>query len=235
MWQFSGYVDQSPLGRMLHCMSRRISYAQHSNRFGTVCLSKQKIATLPSQVANQCMRKVIEVPIPIKLDKLTEILRIRGVPVYVHWSVLLISVLILANVIHQPLTSLVGLVCYLSVLLIHEVGHLVAAQKLHSEVISIKLYPIFGVTRFRLPWSRFDHCVIAWGGVIAQAVIAIPVTGWIMFFGYSRFEAVNAMLVLLGFFSLAVAVFNLLPIPPLDGATAWAIIPEWIKRKRNKY
>ena len=179
------------------------------------------------------MRKAIEVPIPIKIDKLTEILRIKGVPIYVHWSVLLISVLILANVIHQPVTSLVGLVAYLSVLLIHEVGHLVAAQKMHSEVISIKLYPIFGITRFKMPWSRFDHCVIAWGGVIAQALIAIPAAGWIMFFGYSRFEAINAMLVLLGFFSLGVAAFNLLPIPPLDGATAWAIIPEWIRRRRR--
>jgi Zn-dependent protease len=101
-------------------------------------------------------------------------------------------------------------------------------------VFSIKLYPIFGITKFQAPWSRFDHCVIAWGGVIAQAVVAIPLIAWILLFGYTHFESVNAVLALLGFFSAAMAVFNLLPIPPLDGATAWAIIPEAIKRARYK-
>jgi Zn-dependent protease len=180
------------------------------------------------------MPKTFEVPIPIKIDKLTEIMRFRGVPVYVHWSVFLIATLILLNVIHNPASSLLGLTAYLGVLLIHESGHLIAAQRMRCEVFSIKLYPVFGITKFETPWSKFDHCVIAWGGVIAQAVVAIPVIGWIVLFGYSRFEPVNAALVLLGFFSAGVAVFNLLPIPPLDGATAWAIIPEAIKRSRNK-
>ena len=180
------------------------------------------------------MRRTVEVPIPIRVDKLTEILRIRGVPVYVHWSVLVIATLILFNVIHHPISSLLGLAAYLGVLLIHESGHLIAAQRMRCSVIEIKLYPIFGITKFETPWSRFDHCVIAWGGVIAQAVVAIPVVIWVTFVGYTRFEAINAVLAILGFFSLGVAAFNLLPIEPLDGASAWAIIPESIKRVRNK-
>jgi Zn-dependent protease len=179
-------------------------------------------------------RRPIEVPIPIKIDTLTEILKVYGVPVYVHWSVFLISALILLNALHHPMTSLLGLAAYAAVLLIHEAGHLIAAQRVRSEVISIRLYPVFGVTKFETPWSRFDHCVIAWGGVIAQAVIAIPIVVWVERFGYTRFEPINAVLVLLGFFSVGMAVFNLLPIPPLDGATAWAIVPEFFKKIRNR-
>jgi len=179
------------------------------------------------------MPKTVEVPVPIRIDKLTEILRIRGVPVYLHWSVLLIAVLILFNVIHHPVGSLLGLAAYISVLLIHESGHLIAAQRMRCEVLSIQLYPIFGITKFETPWSKFDHCVIAWGGVIAQAVVALPIVGWVILFGYTRFEPINAVLALLGFFSLGVAAVNLLPIAPLDGATAWAIIPESIKRLRG--
>ena len=37
---------------------------------------------------------------------------------------------------------------------------------------------------------------------------------------------------ILGFFSVGVAITNLLPIPPLDGAIAWQIIPEFFKRYR---
>lgn len=177
-------------------------------------------------------RKIVEIPNLIKIDNLTEIMRIRGVSVYVHWSVLLIAGLILVNMIHHPVGSLVALASYIGVLLIHESGHLIAAQWMRCEVLSIQLYPIFGITKFETPWSKFDHCIIAWGGVIAQVVVAIPVVGWVILFGYTRFEPINALLALLGFFSLGIAAFNLLPIAPLDGTIAWAIIPEFIKRLR---
>src|SRR5258708_18762140 len=148
------------------------------------------------------MRKTVEVPLPIKIDKLTEVLRIDGVPVYVHWSVLLIAMFILVNVIHSPATSLLGLIAYMGVLFIHESGHLIAAQRMRCEVSSIQLYPIFGITKFETPWSKFDHCVIAWGGVIAQAVVALPVIGSVLLFCYTRFEPANAVLALLRFCSL---------------------------------
>jgi Zn-dependent protease len=86
---------------------------------------------------------------------------------------------------------------------------------MHCDVNSIRLYPIFGITEFQTPWSRLDHCIVAWAGVIAQAVVAAPIVVAVTIFGYSRFEAVLAIL---GFFSLAVAVFNLLSIKPLDGS-----------------
>jgi|HubBroStandDraft_6_1064221.scaffolds.fasta_scaffold891201_1 hypothetical protein len=75
------------------------------------------------------MPRALEIPLPIKIDKPTEFLRVRGVPVYVHWSVLTIAILILLNVVHDPGSSLVGLTCYFGVLFIHETGHLIAAQK----------------------------------------------------------------------------------------------------------
>lgn len=178
--------------------------------------------------------KTLEVPIPIRVDKLTEILRIKGVPVSIHWTVWLIALLILFNVIHHPVESLLALVAYLGVLLIHETGHLIAARKMRCEVFAIRLYPIFGITDFETPWSKFDHCVIAWGGVVAQAIVAIPIVAGVELLGHSRFEAINAVLALLGYFSLAIAFFNLLPIKPLDGYIAWAIIPEWFKRLRNQ-
>jgi membrane-associated protease RseP (regulator of RpoE activity) len=178
--------------------------------------------------------RTFEIPLPIKVDSLTEVMRIQGVGVYLHWTIILIAVLILLNVIRHPLASLLGLAAYLGVLLIHESGHLIAAQKMRCEVFSIELYPIFGFCRFETPWSRFDHCVIAWGGVIAQAVVAAPIVLYVGIFGYTRFQPVNAVLALLGFFSLGVAAFNLLPIPRLDGSVAWGIIPEAIKRLRTR-
>jgi Zn-dependent protease len=171
---------------------------------------------------------------PIRIEKHTKIGQIRGVDTYVHWTVLLLAVLILAEVIRRPVLSLLGLVAYFAVLLIHETGHLIAAQRKGCPVFSIELYPIFGVTRFGTPWSRLDHCVIAWGGVLAQAAVAIPLVVWVAAFGYTRFEVVNMLFVILGFFSVGVALFNLLPIPPLDGATAWRIFPALLMWRRSR-
>jgi Zn-dependent protease len=185
-------------------------------------------------MALTAQKKLLEVPLPIKLDKLTEILRIQGTPVYVHWSVWLIVVLIMVNVVRRPIQSLLALTAYLGVLLIHETGHLVAARKMHCEVHEIRLYPIFGVTKFQTPWSKMDHCVIAWGGVIAQAIVAIPIITAVTIFGYSGFEPFNTVLAILGFFSIGVAIFNLLPVRPLDGSIAWAIIPEAFRRFRSR-
>jgi Zn-dependent protease len=178
------------------------------------------------------MPKSIRVPTPIKLEPLTLVVQIDHVDVYVHWTVFAVAALILANAVQRPLLAIVGLVCYMGVLFIHEWGHVIAAHRRGSKVLSVKLYPIFGLTYFETPWTRFDHCVIAWGGVLAQLVVALPLVAWVAVFGYTRFEAINAVLAILGFISLAIALFNLLPFSPLDGATAWGIIPAAIQRVR---
>jgi membrane-associated protease RseP (regulator of RpoE activity) len=97
-------------------------------------------------------------------------------------------------------------------------------------VWSIELYPIWGITRFSQPYSRFDHCVIAWGGVVAQAIVAVPLIAVAETLGYTRFQPLNAILAIFGFFSLGVALFNLIPAPPLDGAVAWGLLPALFKR-----
>jgi stage IV sporulation protein FB len=169
----------------------------------------------------------------IKLKRLTEIMQIRGVRVYAHWSVLLIGSVILLGAIERPAETLAAWTAYFGVILLHECGHMLAAQWKGCEVTAIELYPIHGFVRFREPWSRYDDAVIAWGGVVAQAAVAVPLLIWVGIFGFTRFGAVNVAIGILGYYSLAIAVFNLIPVSPLDGAKAWYLIPELIKRVRG--
>jgi stage IV sporulation protein FB len=180
------------------------------------------------------MPRLIQLAKPFRPDRLTPVLRIKGVNVFVHWSVFAIAAIMLLGTIRRPVMTLVGVACYLSVILIHECGHMAAAQRKGYAVDGIFLYPIHGLCTFEMPWSRFDHCVIAWGGVLAQAAVALPLIAWLAVFGYTRFDAVNAVLAILGCYSLLVAVFNLIPAGRLDGALAWGLIPEWIKRVRTR-
>jgi len=121
------------------------------------------------------------------------------------------------------------------VFLIHEAGHALAAKRRGCGVISIELYPIFGITKFERLWSRLDHSLIARSGVMAQAISFIPLIAWVALFGYSKLEWFNMTIAILGFYSLAVARFNLLPVRPLDGATAWRLFPDRLAERRRKF
>jgi Zn-dependent protease len=159
-------------------------------------------------------------------------MQIRGVRVYAHWSVLLIGTLVLFGAIERPGETLAAWTAYFSVILIHECGHMIAAHRRGYAVTAIELYPIHGCVYFQQPWSRYDDAVIAWGGVAAQAVIAVPLVTLVAIFGFTRSNAVNVAIGILGYYSLIVAGFNLVPVRPLDGAKAWYLIPELIKRAR---
>jgi Zn-dependent protease len=180
------------------------------------------------------MSRTIEFANPIRIDRLTRILRLRGVDVYVHWSVFLIAAIMIYATYRKPWVTITAGASWLGLLLLHECGHMIAAIRRHTRVISIELYPIFGFCRFEVPWSRFDHCIIAWGGVMAQLAVAVPVMLWVSAFGYTRFGPVNAILGILGGYSLVLAAFNLLPVRPLDGSMAWYIVPEFIKRVKGR-
>ena len=170
----------------------------------------------------------------LRIHRFTHLGRVNRVDVFVHWSVLAIAAIMLFGAIERPVTTLVGIACWIGVLLLHECGHVVAAQRRGSHVYEIRLYPIFALTFFETPWSRFDHAIIAWGGVIAQAIVALPVLLWIKFLGYTPFNVANEVLTLFGLFSLAVAFFNLLPFKGLDGYIAWQIVPAYIESVRRR-
>jgi Zn-dependent protease len=169
-----------------------------------------------------------------RLNILLEVMEIRRVKVFVHWSVLVIGVVILAGAIEEPLLAFSMLASYYGVILLHECGHMFAAQCKGCAVWSIELYPIWGITRFNAPYAEYDRCVIAWGGVLAQLVVALPLLIWLEIFGYTRFQTLNIVMAIFGGFSLFVALFNLLPIRPLDGSIAWTLLPSLWMRPRAK-
>jgi len=163
-------------------------------------------------------------------SKLFEIMEIKGVKVFAHWSVLVIGTVVLLGGIQEPLLAFAVLTAYYGLILIHECGHMIAARRNGCAVWSIELYPVWGITRFSEPYSRFGSCAIAWAGVVAQGLVGLPLVAWVEVFGYTHFEPVNAVFAILGFFNLAIAALNLLPVPPLDGAVAWSLLPTLFKR-----
>ncbi len=172
---------------------------------------------------------------PRPMNTFSEVMEIRRVKVYVHWSVLAISGLFLIGAMERPWEVLTALFSYYGVIPLHECGHMIAAQRKGCRVNWIKLYPILGFVSFEQPYSRYDRAIIAWAGIVAQSLLGVPIVIWLSIFGYSKFDALNVALGIWGYMSLMLAAFNLIPLPPLDGAIAWQLFPELFKRFQNRY
>ena len=130
----------------------------------------------------------------------------------------------------MPDTRRTTIAAYFAAMLLHEWGHVVLARRRRCQVFGVQLYPFVGITRFEHPRTRLDHCVIAWGGILFQGAVGIPTVAWILFVGYTSVEVVDAFLGVFAYLTVIMLPFNLAPVAPLDGATAWGIVPLLLRR-----
>jgi Zn-dependent protease len=173
----------------------------------------------------------------LRLIRVTTILR---VPVFVHWSVPAVCIFFLGAGLPRIVMVAAALSAYVGTLVVHELGHHIAAVRRGYHVERIEVFPLHATCRFEHPDYLLDHAAIAWGGPLAQLILAFPFTVYILLVGFTRSQTANAILAILGYFNPLVAVVNLIPMHPLDGKIAWAVNPLHVlkaepwKRRRPK-
>jgi Zn-dependent protease len=141
-----------------------------------------------------------------------------GAPIRVHWSVL-VGLILVGGL--RP-GAWAG---FLVVILAHELGHAVLVRSFGQQVVALSLHALGGECHWVGSPTPSQRTLIAWGGVAGQAVLLglawgltqlVPqtFTGW---FGDPLGRALVQS-------NVVIAAFNLLPIPPLDGAEAWRLL-----------
>lgn len=153
--------------------------------------------------------------------------RFGRAPVRIHWTTP-IGLVVFAGLAPGAWLA------FLLLVLIHEIGHALAVRRYGHRVASIEVHMFGGLCRWEGAPTPWERAVIAWGGVLAQAVIgaaaavALAVHGRPAGAFAADFEhgllAANLYLIL----------FNLVPVPPLDGADAWGIVPILTARLRHR-
>lgn len=153
--------------------------------------------------------------------------RIAGVDVGFHWSLLGIAAIIVLQIIDRLPTggpgavalAVVGATLFLGSVLLHELGHSVAAQRDGIGVDGISLVFFGGVARLRsepkTPGAEFRVAVAG----PAMNVLLVAVF-WGLAWGVDAVSAgapLADVLRWLGVVNVILAVFNLLPASPLDG------------------
>jgi Zn-dependent protease len=162
-----------------------------------------------------------------------------SVPVLAHWSILLsLPYYVWRN--HGLRGGLIVFCAYALLLLVHELGHAAVCRWRRVPVRGIELLLFHGLCRHAAPRREWDSVLIAWGGVAAQMVVVALTLGLIRGLQWAPLETQWWAIPLARYFidiNLITAAFNLLPIPPLDGAIAWRALPlgwSWLRGKWRK-
>jgi stage IV sporulation protein FB len=159
--------------------------------------------------------------------------RLLGVPIYLNWSGFLVP-FIFAFFTHDLIKTISGTCAYFALILIHEIGHALFAMRRKLKVISIHLSALHGLCTYRNGWRR-DEVFVSWGGVCAQLVLfvaSVAVANAVVLItpafsggGKKLDDAVRMFGFIFGPCNAIMIFVNLYPVAPLDGATAWRIIP----------
>ena len=153
--------------------------------------------------------------------------RYRGAPIRLHAS-LVLGALFFSHGTFAP-GAWLG---FALTILVHELGHALLVTRYRYKVVAIELHGFGGECSYRGDVGAFERSVIAWGGVLGQALLfagaqTIYALGWLPADRFSRellavFVGPNVLMML----------FNLLPIAPLDGSRAWSLFGRlWTRRR----
>ncbi|MFO0729041.1 MAG: hypothetical protein U1E65_35000 [Myxococcota bacterium] len=141
---------------------------------------------------------------------------IRGAPILLHFTYFIGAAFFCR-------ASLGRWIAFFFLILIHELGHAVLARWSGHPVVAIEIHGLGGLCRYAGYSTPFDTALIAWGGVWAQGIVYIaaslvedlgpPLPAGLAYDVLSGLTHTNVSIML----------FNLIPIPPLDGAEAWKL------------
>jgi Zn-dependent protease len=118
--------------------------------------------------------------------------------------------------------------------ILHEAGHAYFAWRMGYQPRNIHLGLVHGTCTFDAPNSLREECIIAWGGVSAQLIVAIPLIVLNQTTSFSQLPLTGPIVVFLSYISVIIALFNLMPIMNLDGVKAWQLITLQLKYMQNK-
>jgi Zn-dependent protease/CBS domain-containing protein len=158
-----------------------------------------------------------------------EIGKLAGISVRIHWSFLILPALVAwstwsASGAEAALGAVVFVLAIFGCVVLHELGHALAARRFGIGTEDITLLPIGGVARLeRMPRQPVQELLIALAGPAVNVVIAAAIMAG-MWLSLNSLAPLLQSDVLSGSFlgrlfwaNVGLVIFNLLPAFPMDG------------------
>lgn len=151
---------------------------------------------------------------------------IKRIPVRAHWSVPLVCLLFSGFRVEPGMWLGV-----LFVIFLHELGHAFIVHRAGLVNLGIDLTGFGGLCRWTGQPTPIQRAAVAWGGVLAQfALLAVTVVV-LLITGEPSNPYLAQLVDAFTRANLILALFNLVPFPPLDGAEAWP----WFKHVYRRW
>jgi len=149
--------------------------------------------------------------------------RLAGIDVYLHWAWFIAAVYFInrAKGYDSPVWSVLECIALFGIVLMHEFGHAFACRAVGGKANQIVLWPLGGVAYVSPPHRPGAQLVSIAAGPMVNVVLAIVLGAFLLLstnFGWVNPDTdLRAFLQMLLALTIAILVFNLLPIYPLDG------------------
>jgi Zn-dependent protease len=154
--------------------------------------------------------------------------RLCGIDIYLHWSFLIVpawvalTTLAAGAALASAVSATLFIFAVFACVLLHELGHALAARRYGIATRDITLLPIGGLARLEnMPQAPRQELAIALAGPAVNLAIAAAIGAGLLVGGTVAWPtlvpAAGSFLANLVAVNLALAVFNLLPAFPMDG------------------
>jgi stage IV sporulation protein FB len=155
---------------------------------------------------------------------------VRGAPVRIHWSAPLGAIVFTGFSLSPILWA-----GFVLLVLLHELGHAALVRRFGYQVTAVRVHAFGGDCQWSGDPTRAEDAAVAWGGVLAQAVVWVAATVTLLVVGWPSSAVLSALAFTFTSTNARMILFNLLPIPPLDGHRAWPLLPMlWQARKEQR-
>ncbi|CAB4242610.1 Zinc metalloprotease [Methylacidimicrobium sp. AP8] len=154
---------------------------------------------------------------------------VRGIGIYVHITLLLLVLWVAAGAyaatgeFSDVIFSVLSLIPLFAIIVLHELGHALTAQRFGIQTRNITLYPIGGIARLeRMPEDPWQEFLVALAGPAVNLVLAAVLYVILLIVGnvesWTNLHWIGGNLLLnLFWINVVLAGFNLLPAFPMDG------------------
>lgn len=153
---------------------------------------------------------------------------LNGSPVLIHWT-FPVGGLAVAISSHQDKSQwLYYCLAYTSLILVHELGHFLAARWFQLKVYAIEIAGYGGLCRIDRPKEVYQGVVVYSAGVLAQLMIFLLTLIFIQLFEYPISALGHAIVTTFTYVNVILILFNLIPHsralgPMSDGYVLWKL------------
>lgn len=149
----------------------------------------------------------------------------HGAPVRLHWTIP-VAAFFFGKFEIKPAFWF----AYFLLVLIHEFGHALLVRRFKLTVRTIDVTGLGGLCTWVGDTTPLRRSLIAWGGVVAQAIVLASTYLAALAFGPPQEEFTSQIYWAFTHTNIWLIGLNLLPIAPLDGEEAWKLLPMVWKR-----